>query len=351
MAVTRRFGVLAFKKQAVAGTAETGIGTTGFAVPANAGVVGPGNEFGDLPRSGSSLARLGRYKQRSTIAGTVTMLCHPEALGLLLYQAMGAYTGPVIAAGVGTHTFKMADPWPFPMTVWSSIGSGSDADWYRYNDAFVSRLAINGASGENVMVDVEFVAKNWKRAVPSPGLTDADIADADPRMKFIGSDIRIDADGTSLGTPLTNVESVGLEINRDPEVRYGPSITPAVLAPDRQVNLTATVTYDSAQQGWDFLTTANTGSASGTDPDQSTPTGAADVKFGRHPADAAKYLRFVTGPSIGSPDALWHYDVARPDAEATPGLVDFDLAGIVAYPAAGPSEVTVELANDKVTAY
>ncbi len=363
MPASRNFGLLIVKRQAAVGTAETS-GTGGYGMPVMDGAVSPQKEFGDLPRQGNSMLRLGRFAQRATVGGTVSMMCHPDALGLLLYNVMG---GELAVAVVGTktkHTFVMADTWPGPLTIWSSIGSGSDADVWRFRDAQVSRLSIEGTSGENLMVECDFIAKHYTKL--AAGLPSGyALANETPRYKYIGSKVRLDTD-SAVPTLMDNVESFTFEVNRDPEVRYGPTLTPSTFAPDRQVNFSAAAYYDTGsggtgltaydKQGWSFLEDAYLAALDG-DPDQSTPIGSFDVTSGRHPIDTDDVgLRIVSGGGAALPTTVavqqnWNYETSRPSASGQPSLIEYDMNGVVARPAAGSTEATVVLTNSVVALY
>lgn len=354
------------KNQAAAGTAETTT-TGGYGMPIIDGNISPNKEYGDLPRQGSSMLRLGRYAQRATVGGTVTLLAHPEALGLLLYNALGTELAVQTVGGATVHTFIMNDAWPGQMTVWARLSSGADEDTWRFRDACISRLQIQGTSGENLQVEVEFVAKHYTKL--SAGLPAGyTLEDEDPRFKYIGTTARLDSD-SAVPVIMSNAESITFEVARDPEVRYGSQLTPSVYAPDRMVNFSANVMYDTGaggsgatafdKQGWAFIEDAYLAALDG-DPDQSTPTGSFDVTFGRHPLDAARYLRVVSGggpvgvsnlPTVVTPQQNWHYETTRPAASGSPTLIGYDLNGVAARPAAGPSEATVVLANDRATLY
>jgi len=365
MPPARNFGLLIVKLQAIEGTAET-TATNGYAMPIMSGMLGPTKEWGDLPRQGNTLTRQGRYAQRASVGGTVTVMAHPEALGLLFYLAMGTELAVQGAGAPYAHTFVMADSWPAPATVWASLASGDDADVWRFRDAYISRLRIVGESGGNLAVDMDWIAKHYtKPAAGAAGFpTDYDdpavLMGADPRFKFIESVVKLDSDSD---TPLEmdNVESVSFEIDRNPEIRYGPSLTPKTLAADRMVNFNADVMYSTGsgggydRQGWNFLEDAYL-SALNEDPDQSTPAGSFDSTFGIHPADADVGLRIVSGggdslPNTVNPQANWEFETARPDAAETPTLVNYSLNGICRVPAEGTTEATVIVSNERATLY
>ena len=363
MPASRNFGLLIAKRQATAGTPET-TGTGGYAMPVMDGAVSPQKEFGDLPRQGSTMLRLGRFAQRAQVGGTVSMMAHPTSLGLLLYNVMGTELAVAVSGGLTKHTFTVSDTWPGPLTIWSSIGSGSDADVWRFTDAQVSRLSIQGASGENVMVEADFIAKSYTKL--SAGLpTGYTLEDEDPRYKYIGSKVRLDSD-SAVPTLMDNVESVTWEVNRDPEIRFGPSLTPSTFAPDRQVNFSASAYYDTGsggagvtafdKRGWEFLEDAYLAALDGA-PDQGTPSGSFDVTFGRHPIDPDDPgLRLVSGGGAALPATVavqqnWDYETSRPTASGTPTLIEYDMNGVVKRPAAGSTETTVVLINDRATLY
>lgn len=356
MTASRRFGAISFGKQtgvvANGGTAAT---APLFQCPILSGSLSPQKDWGDLPRIGSSLARLGKFAQRARGGGSVTMLAHPEALGLLLYEVMGVQA--VTGAGPYIHRFTMQDEYPAdPLTCWSNVGvTGATGSVWKFTDTFVQSLSIEGSSGENLVVTCDFLAFDYAplTALPATSGTGNSVEDESPRLKYIGSVVELDADGTTLAE-FKNIENVTFQIDRAPEVRYGASLTPTIISPDRMLNFSLGMTYDSAMGGWDFLMTTMTGSPGGSGPNQGTPTGSFDVKFGRHPADAAKYLRIVSGGDTAADptaQATWQYELAVPDASAEPTILDFDIAGMVARPTTGTSEVQVLLANDFVSTY
>ena len=356
----RNFGLLTIVRQPVAGTAVTDA-TGGYSMPIISGMVGPSKEWGELPRSGNLMTRLGRFAQRAQVGGTVTVMAHPEALGLLLYGVMGSELALGTPAGGTTpHTFVMADAWPSQFTVWASLASGSDADVWRFRDAQITRMQIQGSSGENLAVELEFVAKHYTKTAagaagwPTGYSGAAVLEDATPRFKYIGTQVKMDSD-TAVPILMDNVESVTWEVDRDPEIRFGSSLTPSVFAPDRMVNFSAEANYDPAQLGWDFIEDAYLQALAG-NPDQSTPTGSYDVTFGVHPTGSAQSLRIVSGGGATLPTTVavqqnWEYGVNRPDASGDPSLISYTLDGVMASPAAGTTESTVILNSARTTKY
>jgi hypothetical protein len=370
MPPARNFGLLTVVKQASEGTAMSDA-ATGYSFPIASGMIGPTKEWGDLPRQGTSLMRQGRYAQRAAITGTVTVLAAPEGLGLLLYLAMGtelALGAP--SGGYTPHTFTIADAWPAPATVWASLASGSDADVWRFRDAYISRLRLAGESGGIVMVDMDFVAKHYTKTAAGAAGFPANYDDvgvlqpSEPRFKYIGSTVRLDSD-SAVPVIMDNVESVSWEIDRSPEVRYGPSLTPTVLSPDRMVNFNASVMYDTGaggsgatafdKQGWAFMEDAFLSALAG-DPDQSSPAGSFEVLFGEHPQGTEMGLRIVSGGGSGLPttvaiDRNWEYETTRPEASDTPTLLSYDLNGVCRVPSAGTTESTIILNSQRATLY
>lgn len=362
MTAIRNFGLLGIVLQDTAGAAETAL-TGGYAMPIVSGGVRPVKEYGDLPRAGSSMARLGRFTQRANVGGTVTVLAHPEALGLLLYGAMGSELAlGTPAGGVTPHTFVMADNFPQQFTIWSSIGSGSDADVWQFKDAQITRLQIGMTSGENATVEMDIIGKDYRKLGAGlagwPGgvaPTGAILEDATPRFKMIGSQVKLDSDG-AVPVAGTNVESFTFEVNRDVATRYGTALTPQIFAPDRMVNFSAEVTYDSAQfGGWEFIEDAYISGYNAT-PDQSVPTGAFDVTAGVHPTGATQSLRIVSGggatlPTTVSIQQNWNYGVDRPEASGDPDIVGFTLDGVCTAPTVGTTEATVILNSARAGKY
>lgn len=336
MATTRRFGVFAFGKQTAFGTP---LANPTYAVPVLSGAMRPVKDRGDLPRIGTALSRLGMFTQRARGEGTVQMLAHPDELGLLLYEVMGAQTNS--GTGPYRHTFTMADDIPYdnPLTVWSKVGDS----WWRFSDTYVQRLSIQGSSGENVVVEVQLISFHYRPSAAPGSFT---LADEEPRYKYVGSVVKMEADSAT-PTTMTNVESVSIEIDRAPEVRYGSSIVPTTISADRLASFSASLVYDSTQQGWDFLEeffTGMTGGA-GTDADQGIARGSWEVTFGRHPHDATRLMKaFSNG-------ANWEFETERPDAEASPSLLELELNGPMVYPDSGSTELTIELNNDVSTTY
>lgn len=333
MATTRRFGVFAFGKQSALGTP---LANPTYAVPKLSGAMRPVKERGDLPRLGTVLARLGMYTQRARGEGTISIMGHPDEIGLLIYEAMGAQA--IAGSGPYTHTFTMSDDQPYtnPLTVWSKVGDS----WWRFRDTFISRLAIMGTTGENVTLELDLVSFHYNPSA-APTLPGGGVADEEPRFKYIGSTTQLEANN-AVPVTMTNIENVSLEIDRTAELRYGAQVNPSTYSPDRLVSFSAGMVYDSTQQGWDFLEqffTGTTGGA-GTGPDQGIARGSFDVLFGKHPSASTSSLR------IQSNGANWEYETERPDAEASPSLLELELNGPMVYPDSGSTEVTVVLIND-----
>lgn len=362
MTGARNFGLLTLKKQAVVGTPETAA-TGGYSFPIVDGGLSPDTDTGDLPRQGSSMQRLGRFVQRHPIQGTVSVLCNPEGLGMLLIGAMGSELAlGTPAGGITPHTFVMADTWLFPMTVWDSRASGSDADVWRYSDAYITRLQIAGSSGENFIAELEIVAQDFTKTAAGAagwptGYNDAAVLQgADPRFKFIESQIKLSPDDN---TPdlYDNVEDITFEINRDPALRYGSKLTPTVISADRLVNLSVGITYDNAQGAWQWLEeTFLEGGAYGGAPSQDMPLGSLDITAGVHPSGNASTLRIVSGGGTTLPGTVaiqqnFEYVADRPDASGEPDIIEQTLDGQLVAPTVGTTEVTVILGSARATLY
>lgn len=339
--MSARKGVVGFGKQSALGTP---LAAPTFTVPIMGGGMRPVRPRDDLSITAATNARRGQHIKSAYGEGTVRMLAHTEAIGLLFYEAMGAQT--VSGAGPFIHTFTMADALPaLPLTVWSMV----EDDWYRFTDTYVRRLMISGAATENCVVEVDFVSLDYDR-VAAPTYTEVA---PQPRYKFIGSTIQLEADNDT-PTTISNIRSIEFEIDRVAELIYSTGLNPAFVVPERQVNLRAeTIFRDAAtDQGWDFLTGSSLGSIAATGgPTQDLLSGSAKATFGRHPIDATKTLIIATGSAVDSPVANWDYDVERPEADPGGGPVTIPIEGILRYPDTGTSELTVELKNDTALVY
>lgn len=354
MGSARRFGQVGFMTQPDKGTAAS---APLFTVPLIGGRMGPMKEYGDLPRQGGSMTRLGRYAQRARGEGSLQMLCHPEAIGLLLLHATG---NEVSATGTGptTHIFNMADDYiDNPLSIWSSIGPQASAilgSTWLFTDSWITKLTIEGTSGENVVVTADITSFSYSPVdspfqVPAVSGTGSSAEDDEPRFKYIGSTVQLSPNNGAL-EEYTNAERFTFVIDRNPEYRYGPSLTPTVIAPDRLVDMSVGMDFDTDQGGWDFLLEASIGNVTGGGPEQSIAEGKFDVKTGRHPADASRFLQ------IQSNGRNWEYTTERPDAQPNPGIMEFDLTGICVEPDAakggsGTSEAVITLVNDFAGTY
>lgn len=357
MAGSRRFGTLAFQRMKNATTQAT---APFFSVPILDGGINPIKEYGDLPRIGSTLARLGRFAQSARVGGTVQMLAHPEALTLLLYEVCGGYS--FTTGTPATHRFFLTDALPTrPLTTWSSVGNqGTLGSVVRGETVYCTRLSLQGTSQNNVLVEADFVGFSFTllSAIPAlqaaqtgPPAIQAGIAeDASPRFKHIGSQVKIDPNGTTV-VAVTNANSITLEVVRDPEIRYGTSLTPVLIAPDRQVNASFGFDYDDAQLAWTAFNAAYTGSPTGTTPNQGTALGSYDVTFGKHPGTANSVLRAISGGDNAATPAArqnWDYIMDRPGASGEPDTLTLDVNGqnISDSLAGTGSEATFILTND-----
>ena len=227
------------------------------------------------------------------------------------------------------------------MTVWSKVGDS----WWRFRDTFVSRLSIQGSTGENVQLEMDLLSFHYNPSA-APTLPGGEPADEEPRLKYIGSTTQLEANSATPVT-LTNVENVALEIDRAPELRYGAQVNPSTYSPDRLVSFSAGMVYDSTQQGWDFLEQFFTGTVggAGTGPDQGIARGSFDILLGKHPSSYAGSLR------MQSNGANWEYETERPDAEASPSLLELEMNGPLVHPDTGTTETTLVLTNDQAGAY
>ena len=138
-------------------------------------------------------------------------------------------------------------------------------------------------------------------------------------------------------------------IRRALELRYGASLTPQMVVPEREVDFSATITYseEGNNQGWDFLEGAALGDVGATGgPTQDLLRGSFSASFGRHPEEADRELSFVSN------GANWEYDVERPDPDPGGGPIEMEPAGMVVDPdGTGGTEVTITLANDTAGVY
>lgn len=333
--VSKRKGLIGFAKQSARGSAAA---NPTFAVPKVSGGIKPRTERGDLPLTGDTIQRWGQFKQRANGGGTLTILAHPEALGLILYEVMGAQAVAAGSNGAVLHTLTMADTIPFdnPLTIWDLVGD----DWWKFVDAYIGRVTIRGASGDLVFVEMEVGSFT---AVPASAPTYT-LAEAEPRFKYIGGTYKAEADNATPAT-MTNMENVELTINRDLTFHYGGSLTPNEVECERMVDFSAGVRYDSAQQGWDFLKGAQLGLVAGTSQDQALLRGSFEAGFGRHPVLAGRLFKIVSN------GANWDYDVERPDSDPAGGAIEFDVAGPVGRPSGGGTEITITLANETAGTY
>jgi hypothetical protein len=229
-------------------------------------------------------------------------------------------------------------PFDEPLTIWDMVGG----DWWRFTDCFVTRLTGRAGSGENLMVELGLVGF---QAEPVAAPT-YQLITPDRRFKYIDSEVRLEADNA---TPkvVTNADSVEFSIDRAPNLRYGASLVPVDLTPERNGDFSVGVTYstDGDNQGWDYLRAAHLGGVAGTALSQDLPSGSFRVQFGKHPSDITDEL------VVASAGANWRYDVDRPSSDAGGGALEFDVAGPVVRPAAGGSEMTVTLTNGVAGAY
>jgi hypothetical protein len=328
---TKRKGVIAFAKQPAEGTPAA---APVYALPKNAGGMGDNRARETLPVTRPTAARPGRFVKTARGAGSVTVLAHTEALGLFLYEAMGAQS--VTGTAPADHEFLMADEYPVPMTVWDLVGDR----WMQFIDTFIAKLVIRGATTDLVYVTMDLLSKDYA-AVAAPAYT---LEPDEPRFKYTGSVVKLEADN-AVPAEITTVNNVILTIDRAPEVHYGSRLGPQLIVPVRDVDFQAGMVVDTAQQGWDFHDVSAYGSVGGTEPTQDVGAGSFDVKFGRHPASASRYL------SVVSNGANWEPEVPRPESDPRGGALEMDVAGIVRDPGAAGSEIEVHLLNERATVY
>jgi hypothetical protein len=359
----RRHGVLAFARQTAVGVPAS---APTYALSIEGGGIKSQRDRATLPTTRPTSMRSGQFVQRAWGAGEETIIAHETAMGLLLYEAcfsesVASLTGAVINVGDATinrHRFQLVDTLPGdPLTIWSLVGD----EWELFTDAFVNHLVLRGGAGDNVAVVVGVTAFGYQEGVAAPTYT---LLDDQPRAKYIGATTFLEADAAP-PIAVTTMESYELEIVRTLELRYGGSLTPKRALPIREVNFSGTVTYDSAEQGWDFYHAAKRGAAAVGGPTQQICPGSFAVRNGRHPLDpnGNRFLQFYNGPPVAWNPVLpappagltarnWEFDVERPDADPGGGFLDMQVAGPVRDPGAGATtEVTIELFNDVVTAY
>jgi hypothetical protein len=333
--VSRRKGALGFAKQASRGSAAA---NPTFTVPKVSGGLKPRTERGDLPLTGDTVQRWGPFKHRAGGGGTVTILAHPEAAGLVIYEVTGAQAVGAGSNGAVLHTFTLADTIPFdnPLTIWDLVGD----EWWKFVDAYISKITIRAASGDLVFIEMDVASFT---AVPAAAPTYT-LTEPEPRFKYIGGTFKAEADNATPAL-MTNIQSVELVIDRALTMHYGASLTPQEVECDRIVDFAAGIRYDSAQQGWDFLKGAHLGAVAGTSQEQTLLRGSFDASFGRHPVSTGRLLRVVSN------GANWDYDTERPDSDPAGGAITYDAAGPVGRPTGGGTEITITLANETAGTY
>lgn len=350
----RRQGIFAWAKQSALGTPA---GAPTYAVPMSAGGgPKPVRDIADLPITRPSSARAGQYVQRARGEGTLTILAHETEIGSLLLAVAGSEEYALDTNSVPNHRFVITEDFEVWLTCWVMLAD----DWWRFDDVNVTMLGLAGTSGENVLVNLGFLARHYAPHVVAPTYS---LAPDEPRFKYIGSEIYVAPLGRAPTGPFTQVENVDLEIRRNPTPRYGTELTPAMLVPIREMDLSMGFTYDPDELDWDLTTVSATGSLTGTGESQDLGQGSARVKFGRHPALASHFLEFYTGPGKGTVgaggadvapfSANWEFVAERPDPDPGGGPIDIAAAGRLIDPPENPgtSEVTVLLAGGKVGAY
>lgn len=346
MGLSRRKGILAFAKQAAIGTPAS---APDYSIPIIGGGIKDADDRADLPFTRDTAARPGQYKQRAWGGGTIRVPMFPDPMGLLIYEAMGAQNRvPGVGGPASLFHFTMDDDLiSTPLTMWNMVGN----DWYQFDDAFITRLALRGNSGENGELEMDVIS--WQvHPVGAPTLPT--LHGNTPRYKYIGSTVKLSPDD---GTPdeATEAQTCLLTIDRAPERRHGTKLTPSSLTPERQISMEATVTYDADVFDWDFVHSSAFGSVTGDSLDQGIGHGSFFVEFGRHPEDATRFLRYYTGSEAVDDDppypVNWEYRAERPDSDPAGGSLEYTVIGPVIDPGAGGSEVTIALANDVAGAY
>jgi hypothetical protein len=349
---SRRQAIIAFKKQDnftfLGGTAASLPAT--YALPVVSGVVKPNRETQPLPLTSDSGALVGDYVIHGSTGGDVTFLAHASEsgqaagspLGLLLYEAMYAQAATGSAAPY-THTFTFGDTIPPPLTMWAKIGS----NWWKFIDVVIQKLGISGQSSDGLcQVPVTFLGGDAQimGTPPVSGVGYTALSE-DPRWKYAGTTVELDADGTTLGEVFA--ESFLFEIDRVLSPRWGSGFTPRLFTPERNANFTAGFVEDAAQQGWDFVKTSLLGTTSNdTGMTQEILSGSFSVELGRHPIDATR--SFTISSNTGA--ANWQYIADQPPPDPAGGPFELQAVGKLTRPASG-EEVTVVLKDDHATTY
>lgn len=340
--VSKRLGVVAFGKQTGAGVPKT---SPEWAVPVKSGGIGIVRETDDVGVTSLVSGRTGQYVQRAHLEGSVTILAHPELLAFLLKHAMGDLQ--TTGSGPYEHVATMADDYPaVGFTFYSMVGN----DWLQAVDGFITSLTIRGSAGENVEVEVAVDAKSASIGAAEPTYS---LTDVEPRFKFLGSTFLAQADSGN-PTAVDNIDAFEVVVARDPEIRYGTSLTPSTITPERVLDASATIVYDDAYQGWDWYHVAVTGdSTTPGSASQDFTYGSFDVTYGLHPSSGTEVLQLQSGTGVtGAAMQNWAYNMSRPEPDPTGGAVTMDVAGPLLTNSSGDTELTITVTNGTAgTAY
>lgn len=146
---------------------------------------------------------VGRY-----VYGEFEIYARPEAIGPLLYGALGAKS--VSGAGTFTHTFVSAAARPW-FTFWRMVGNGTVIE--QFIDCRISKLRIESRAGQPVKLGVTVLGREARRRSTNPSTT---ILTTDPFMHWHGKGtLQVDA------TVIAAIREIDVEIDNNDSARPG----------------------------------------------------------------------------------------------------------------------------------
>lgn len=143
-----------------------------------------------------------------SVYGEFELWARPEAIGPLLYGALGAKS--VGGAGTFTHSFVSAATRPW-FTFWRMVGNGTVIE--QFVDCRISKLRIESRSGQPVKLAVTVVGREARRRTANPATS---ILTTDPFMHWHGKGtLQVDS------TVIASIREIDVEIDNGDTARPG----------------------------------------------------------------------------------------------------------------------------------
>lgn len=274
---------------------------------------------------------VGRYVTGVESSASVTTLAFADALGLMLYGALGA--DEVTGSGPYTHDFKIGEALP-ELAFYQQVGA-SDAALQKLSGAKVSKLGISaeGVAPPSVELELQGAAAEW---LPATAWNGPAFDPEDGWFTSAGAEVLIALTGSAPGAVPAYMSLNGLTAEVSSEMTPMRRFGSAEAELQQEGSATVTCSLSGTTSDTQIYRTVKTGSASGTAIAPTILTGSLQVTF-PHTKQVgwSLVLKFPAIP--------WSCDALSVDVEGGPFDLTLSTDGAIALDG---TSIEVLLVND-----